>query len=382
MKSIIMYIALAIFLMSLSGIAMAVVFVYYPLTIKSSPVPPPLIYRSVSYPLVTDTLDSSNTSANITISLNKELHIYDYNLNAGYVAARNINLSPSSGQSFNVSWTAYITNYTDPNNVGVVLQEIAYTCRPGNSNNIKTYYASLYYYGGNSVYINGIAYPFDMSIPHLYNITIYSLGNSVTISYYVDNVLVATASNNCNNPTIASVEAGRYDVRNEYDLYIDNAWIFYLNGNVYTDDFEDGVDNFFVDSYSNPSVSGNVGKEVVYAFCGKVLGIQNVDSLSNYSFYLSLNSVQASNPSSIYKTWIWTGNDTQKSSAISIDSSSVLQSTTSQLIVWPNEEKFIYINYTAPLSFSGNVAISLSLIYGIPGSDAVSVYYPLKITIG
>ena len=377
MKSIIMYIALAIFLMSLSGIAMAAVFVYYPLTIKSSPVPPPLIYQSVSYPLVTDTLDSSHTSANITISLNKELHIYDYNLSAGYVAARNINnLALSPGQSFKVSWTAYITNYTDPNNAGVVLQEIAYTC--GGTYN----WASFYYYGGNSVSAGGTTYNLDMSIPHLYNITIYRLGNSVTISYYVDNVLVATASNNCNNPTIVSVEAGRYYVRNEYDLYIDNVWIFYPNGNIYTNNFEGGVDNFFVDSYSNPSGSGNVGKEVVYAFCGKVLGIQNVDSSSNYSFYLSLNSVQASNPSSIYKTWIWTGNDTQKSSAISIDSSSVLQSTTSQLIVWPNEEKFIYMNYTAPLSFSGNVAISLSLIYGIPGSDAVSVYYPLKITIG
>lgn len=381
MKSIIMYIALAIFLMSLSGIAMAAVFVYYPLTIKSSPVPPPLIYQSVSYPLVTDTLDSSHTSANITISLNKELHIYDYNLSAGYVAARNINnLALSRGQSFNVSWTAYITNYTDPNNASVVLQEITYTC--GGTYN----WASFYYYGGNSVSAGGTTYNLDMSIPHLYNITIYEPSkNKITISYYVDNVLVATASNNCNNPTIVSVEAGRYDVRNEYDLYIDNAWIFYLKGNVYTvytDDFEDGVDNFFVNSYSNPSGSGNVGKEVVYAFCGKVLGIQNVDSSSNYNFYLSLNSVQASNPSSIYKTWIWTGNDTQKSSAISIYSSSVLQSTTSQLIVWPNEEKFIYVNYTAPLSFSGNVAISLSLIYGIPGSDAVSVYYPLKITIG
>lgn len=93
---------------------------------------------------------------------------------------RSVSQSLSSSQSFSIAWDAYVTNYSDPSGVGVVLQEVETKI------NNKYNWFSFYYYGGNTVNANGSSITLDMSISHTFKIVISYSGKTVTVNFFVD----------------------------------------------------------------------------------------------------------------------------------------------------------------------------------------------------
>jgi len=196
---------------------------------------------------------------------NKALHVYDYDANGRIVVMKPVSQDLSSGQSFSVAWNAYVTNYSNRlSGVGVVLQNVSVTVTKGNQHN---YYNFLFLYsGGNVVCANGTNVAIDMGIPHTYNITITYIRlpggqKNINAYFYVDSKQVnkLTISDNFNRVTINSVGAGSCGVSSTYDLYVDGVSMINVTGKVTTEDFEDGVDNFFVNTYQN----GKTGKYVM-----------------------------------------------------------------------------------------------------------------------
>ena len=283
---------------------------------------------------------------------------------------RSVSQSLSSGKSFSVSWDAYVTNYSDPSGVGVVLQEVAAII----NGNLK--YFSFYYYGGNTVNAGGLNVNVDMSISHTFKIVISRSGKTVTVNFFVDgnNVnSIAIAIGKKGKITIVCIAAGRYDVRNTYDLYIDNVNMIDVNGKVTTEDFEDGVDNFFVNSYN----SGDTGKEVVYYTFPKIfLTAYNNDS-NSYLVKLSLTSLPSSTVSANF--WI---RGASTSTSIKVKNSVVIAGETSEILLSGSSSAYLYLNITAPLSTTLPLEFHFNFVYRVPNSDGVTVTYPIVVKFG
>jgi hypothetical protein len=184
----------------------------------------------------------------------QSLHVWDYDSANRIVIRRNVNQNLISGQSFKVSWFACVSNVTDPSNVGVVLQEVELLYG-------STYdWYSFYYFPSNPtrVWAGGVWVNVDPRQWHNYTIILTRSGTNLMAYFYIDSVLVYTRSSSLTSVTVSGVQAGRYDQRNMYDLYIDNVAMRDVNGNIVIEDFEDGIDNFFVNTYTT---GGNTGKE-------------------------------------------------------------------------------------------------------------------------
>jgi hypothetical protein len=358
-----------LFFVLVFSIVEAAVFVYYPATVRLSPVKPPITFKDPGTSGVTVSLGSASTSATVSVASNKALHVYDYDTNSRIVVVRSVSQSLSSGQSFSVSWGAYITNYSDPSGVGVVLQEVE--TEINNPNNLN--YFSFYYYGGNTVNANGSSITLDMSISHTFKIVISYSGKTVTVNFFVDGSNVNSITVRAHSIVIDSVEAGRYDVRNTYDLYIDNVNMIDVNGKVTTEDFEDGVDNFFVDSYN----SGDTGKEVVYYTFPKIfLAAYNNDS-NSYLVKLSLTSLPSSTVSANF--WI---RGASTSTSIKVKKSVVIAEETSEILLSGSSYVYLYLNITAPLSTTLPLEFHFNFVYRVPNSDGVTVTYPIVVKFG
>jgi hypothetical protein len=185
----------------------------------------------------------------------QSLHIWDYDTGNRIVAYRIINHDLRSGQSFKVSWFACVSNVTDPSNDGVVLQEVEMFYGVNNWS-----WFSFYYFPNNptQVWAGGVWVNVDPRQWHNYTIILTRSGTNLMAYFYIDGVLRNTVSLHRTSVTVFGVAAGRYEVGNMYDLYIDNVAMRDVNGNIVIEDFEDGVDNFFVNTYT---YGGNTGKE-------------------------------------------------------------------------------------------------------------------------
>ncbi|NHV07274.1 MAG: hypothetical protein HA495_08055, partial [Thaumarchaeota archaeon] len=195
----------------------------------------------------------------------------------------------------------------------------------------------------------------------------------VTVDFYIDGSKVNSITiNNVLSITIDSVEAGRYDVRNTYDLYIDNVNMN-VTGKVTTEDFEDGVDNFFVDSYN----SGDTGKEVVYYTFPKIfLTAYNNDS-NSYLVKLSLTSLPSSTVSANF--WI---RGASTSTSIKVKNSVVIAGETSEILLSGSSYAYLYLNITAPLSAALPLEFHFNFVYRVPNSNGVTVTYPIVVKFG
>ena len=346
----------------------AAVFVYYPATVRLSPVKPPITFKDPGTSGVTVSLGSAGTSATVSVASNKALHVYDYDTNGRIVVMKSVSQRLSSGQSFSIAWDAYVTNYSDPSGVGVVLQEVETKI----NNNLNWF--SFYYYGGNTVNAGGRSVTLDMSISHTFKIVISRSGNTVTVNFFIDdNNVNSITINRVRSIVIDNVAAGRYDVRNTYDLYIDNVSMINVNGQGTTEDFEDGADNFFVDSYN----SGDTGKEVVYYTFPKIfLAAYNSDS-NSYLVKLSLTSLPSSTVSANF--WI---RGTSTSTSIKVKNSVVIAGETSEILLSGSSSAYLYLNITAPLSAALPLEFHFNFVYRVPNSDGVTVTYPLVVKFG
>jgi len=195
---------------------------------------------------------------------NKALHIYDYDTNSRIVIIKSFSnnqyILSSQGENFSVAWDVFVTNYSDSKRV--ILQGVSVV----DKNN--QYYNFSFSYDGSTVYAGNVSLSaIDMNVWHTYKIVmVYTKSHGtdyLSVIFYVDgnkkNNLAIKVSNKVE---VVSVAAGRNDTENTYDLYIDNIYLS-INGQPPTpenfENFEDGVDNFFINSYN----SGDAGKEVV-----------------------------------------------------------------------------------------------------------------------
>jgi hypothetical protein len=211
-----------------------------------------------------------------------------------------------------------------------------------------------------------------MSISHTFKIVISRSGNTVTVNFFVDGNNVNSITVGARSIVIDNVEAGRYDVRNTYDLYIDNVNMN-VTGKVTTEDFEDGVDNFFVNSYN----SGDTGKEVVYYTFPKIfLATYNNDS-NSYLVKLSLTSLPSSTVSANF--WI---RGASTSTSIKVKNSVVIAGETSEILLSGSSYAYLYLNITAPLSTTLPLEFHFNFVYRVPNSDGVTVTYPIVVKFG
>ena len=346
----------------------AAVFVYYPATVRLSPVKPPITLKDPGTSGVAVSLGSASTSATVSVASNKALHVYDYDTNGRIVVMKSVFQDLSSGQSFSVSWDAYVTNYSGPSGVGVVLQEVETRI----NGNWKWF--SFYYYGGNTVRAGDLDVNVDMSISHTFKIVISRSGKTVTVNFFIDGSKVNSITiKKVQSIVIYNVAAGRAKVENTYDLYIDNVNMINVNGQGTTEDFEDGVDNFFVDSYN----SGDTGKEVVYYTFPKIfLAAYNNDS-NSYLVKLSLTSL----PSSIVSANFWI-RGASTSTSIKVKKSVVIAEETSEILLSGSSYAYLYLNITAPLSATLPLEFHFNFVYRVPNSDGVTVTYPLVVKFG
>jgi hypothetical protein len=339
-----------------------------------NPVAPPITFKNPNiYPTL---LGPANASATINVTLNKALHAYDYDTNGYIVIQRIINQGLTTGTTFSIQWYAFITNYTDPNSIGVVLQEIQV-----NINNNPNW-VSITYFGGNTVYLSGPGlttpktYTLDMSIAHTFNITISRpKTNRLSIYYYIDNNLAYSynyAITKTANVVIYSVEGGRYSTSNTYDLYIDNVRMKNVNNIITSEDFESGTDNFFINSYS----SGNAGKTVVYYTFPKIFLLAYNNDTKSYACKLSIAPLTAPIIANFYIK-----NTTSTSTSILIKNT-VITSETSEILLGSNAYVYMYLNITAPLTATLPITFNLQYTYHPYNSYGITVTYPITITYG
>ncbi|MGC9202784.1 MAG: hypothetical protein ACP5HX_08990, partial [Thermoproteota archaeon] len=308
---------------------------------------------------------------------NNALHVYDYDVNGKVVVKRIVNQLLSSGSRFSIEWSAFVTNYSDPSNIGVVLQNVTVKVTKVNKVN---YYSFLFLYnGGNVVSANGTSITKDMSILHTYNITVTYIkqGNKRNINayFYVDDNQVQQLSlpiNPGDKITIDSVGTGSYSTSSIYDLYIDNVNMV-VNGQVTTEDFEDGVDNFFVNSYS----LGDAGKEVVYYTFPKIFLVAYNNDSNSYLAKLSITSLPSSKVSANF--WI---RGASTSTSIKIRNSVIVVGETSEISLSSSSNSYLYLNVTAPLTATLPLEFHLDFVYRVPNSDGVTVTYPVVVRFG
>jgi len=340
-----------------------------------NPVAPPITFKnSNTYPTL---LGPANTSATISVTLNKALHVYDYDTNSYIVIQRNINQGLSKSTSFSIQWYAFITNYTNLNSVSIILQEIQV-----NINNIPNW-VNITYRGGNTVYLSGPgltprAYTLDMSIAHTFNITIIrSTASKLDIYYYIDNNQAYSYTYSISGSAtvvIYSVEGGRYSTSNTYDLYIDNVRMKDVNNIITNEDFESGTDNFFTNSNTSPS--GNVGKTVVYYTFPKIFLLAYNNDTKSYACKLSIAPLTAPIIANFYMK-----NTTSTSTSIKIKNT-VITSETSEILLGSNAYIYMYLNITAPLTATLPITFNLQYTYHPYNSYGITVTYPITITYG
>ncbi|MGB9895406.1 MAG: hypothetical protein ACPLN2_05820 [Thermoproteota archaeon] len=368
MKNFFYFFLFCFLFLVLLPIVKSTVFVYYPTTVKLSSVKPPITFKDPGTPGVTVSLGSASTSATVSVASNKALHVYDYDVNGRIVVMKLVSQSLSSGQSFSITWSAYVTNYSDPSNVGVVLQEVQTEI----NGNYKWF--SFYYYGGNTINAGGSNVAVDVSISHTYKIVVSLSGRVLTVDFYIDSNKVNTITiSSVKSIVIDSVEAGRYDVRNTYDLFIDNVNMVDVNGRVTTEDFEDGVDNFFVNSYS----LGDAGKEVVYYTFPKIFLVAYNNDSNSYLAKLSITSLPSSKVSANF--WI---RGASTSTSIKIRNSVIVVGETSEISLSSSSNSYLYLNVTAPLTATLPLEFHLDFVYRVPNSDGVTVTYPVVVRFG
>lgn len=179
------------------------------------------------------------------------LHAYSHDTSSSYTEIHVVNSRLKKNDNYTIEQTVLAANYSG--SAGVVLLELQVT------ENGNTEYYSIYWYGGNTVYIytphGSTNMSLDMSQPHTYKIE----ATKNQVKFYIDDAQVYSTSANIKK--IQQVNTGRWDENSTYDLYIDNIKE-YWNGNLNSqEDFEDGSDDFYTsDAYNG---SGDSGEEII-----------------------------------------------------------------------------------------------------------------------
>jgi len=326
--------------------AYASVFVYYPASLYSQPVKPPLIFQPVSTAGVFSVIEPTNTSAQVNITTPIQAQLLqnpDFNMSSTQLLywsydSNTTNATWSLARGGGVGNDGYAAEYS-----GSVWKENAATGRIYQSVNVP----------GQQLNIN-ISY----QVPNLdggVNLNIiYGLYNSTSSSW----ICYGTASY---SPTLKTTSlvctpvSGTYNAMVEIDASTNASQNANKNFTVY-------IDNFTI------TTSGG-------AFNGTVLQVYNQDSQPYYAV-LTLDNA-TSTYSSITSCNITLGN----SAPIQIQNQNgqVVTSSTSEVQVAP--QSAVPINVDATVT-AGTSTLNLTLRYcTLPGGNGACVSYPLTITL-
>ncbi|MEM3361676.1 MAG: hypothetical protein QXV85_10780 [Candidatus Bathyarchaeia archaeon] len=310
------------------------------------------------------TCGENGTSFYCELKATGSLHVFDHDLNGMVVASRSLNYRLGTNNYVTIRSFAHLFNVTDPNSYGVVILEAQ--CLNGT---VPVYF-SFYYYGGNSVYAGSRYVSLDMNFPHFYAITLYLNGSRLTVSYYVDGVKVNSEYYNVGTLNVVGFHVGRYAAGNMYDIFLDMVSAEFGSQSMQPlyEDFDDGVDNFFVNSYW----SGNAGKDVVYYVFPTCFAEAHVSDNMYYFMRCNIISFSVSGKPSVS---LWLYNGLEHSAQIKIVAGVIVYTSTSELLVDGGGRLTFCFNGTFPAN--SNVTMFMEFSYKI--DESVRVVYPLNV---
>jgi len=162
------------------------------------------------------------------------LHVWSHSTRSSYTEIHDVNRALSEGDIYTIEQVVMATNYSG--SAGVVLLEVQ--AKRGT----KTVWYSFYWFGGDQVYAGDKAVPVDMSVPHRYKIEV----TRDCVKFYIDGNLVNTVTG-VGITKIEQINAGRWDKKSEYDMYIDDVKEFWDGELIASENFDDGKDDFYTD---------------------------------------------------------------------------------------------------------------------------------------
>ncbi|MEM0212424.1 MAG: hypothetical protein QXM35_07220, partial [Candidatus Methanomethylicia archaeon] len=123
-------------------LSLASTYVYNPFSIDLNPVQPPIHLINPGNPNVNVIIGKTKTSANITLTNNLALKIYDEDENGYiYVEGPSANVNLGNGEYYEVKWKLHITHFEDPIGDGMIILDVYFLC------DLDYYLASIIYYG-------------------------------------------------------------------------------------------------------------------------------------------------------------------------------------------------------------------------------------------
>lgn len=378
-----------IFIILIRNWSLSSIYVYNPFSTGINPVKPPIYFIDPNNPKVNVIFGDAKTSANITLTNNLALKIYDEDSNGYvYVEGPSPNIDLSTGQYYEVKWKMHITHFEDPIGCGMIVIDVYFRC------GFDCYLASIIYYGNYVKAALGLSIKPDpasegQSAPYNINpncehnlkirVEVSSDGSTLTIKWFID-------GNEIYNYTLSimfgvTVFQSYFGWLNQDRLelkfyaYLDDVEINVNGRYSASEDFEDGIDNIFTENQS-----GNAHKTVAYY-------IYPQNSLKIYNEYGNFNvSLEAVNIEGIiphgFNASIWLNTSTKYTQQIKIINGIIVDKQTSSISINIYETISLLINVTTSYPSTPttwNTTIKLYLKYEI--DRIIEVYYPIIVKV-
>ncbi|MCR6624141.1 MAG: hypothetical protein NDF58_06205 [archaeon YNP-LCB-024-027] len=363
-------------------------YVYNPLNSTFNPVQPPIIFSNPNNPNATVILGEAYTSANVTLTRNLALNVYDEDENGTIYLegpAPNIELPP--GGYYNVSWSVHMASFEDPKGNGTMIIDLRFY------NGSDYCLASIIYYGnyvkaalgllwGINPASEGQSSPYTINPyqKHEFKIRVERSidGCLLTLKWFVDGVNIYSYQYNITEITYVFIWESYFGWLNKekpelkFEAYLDDV---HAEG-VYnaSENFEDGVDDVFIIGES----TGYTGKRIsYYTYPQKFLL-----ALNNYGVYnvsLEFESINGVIPSG-FNASIWINLNSQYSRSAKVVNGLIVENRTSKILLQQNSILNLYVNVTATYPASWNVTLRILFKYEV--EDYITVSYPLRVEAG
>jgi hypothetical protein len=365
-------------------------YVYNPLNSTFNPVQPPIIFSNPNNPNATVNLGEAYTSANVTLTRNLALNVYDEDGNGTIYLegpAPYINLDP--GGYYNVSWSVHMASFEDPMGKGVMIIDLRFY----NGYTDNYYLASITYYGSYVKAALGLLYgpdPASEGQSSPYTINPYQKhefkirversidGCILTLKWFVDRVSIYSYQYNITQGTQIIIYESYFGWLNQdkpelkFEAYLDDV---HAEGayNV-SENFEDGVDDVFIIGES----TGYTGKRISYYTCPQKFLL----ALNNYGVYnvsLEFESINGIIPSG-FNASIWINLNSQYSRSAKVVNGLIVENRTSKILLQQNSILNLYVNIT--VAYPANWNVTLKILFKYEVEDYITVSYPLRVEAG
>ncbi|MEM3986384.1 MAG: hypothetical protein QXR39_06415 [Candidatus Methanomethylicia archaeon] len=364
-------------------LSLASTYVYNPFSIDLNPVQPPIHLINPGNPNVNVIIGKTKTSANITLTNNLALKIYDEDENGYiYVEGPSANVNLGNGEYYEVKWKLHITHFEDPIGDGMIILDVYFLC------DLDYYLASIIYYGS---YVRaalglstepdpaseGQSPPFSINPNQEHNFKIRlerSIdGATLIIEWFIDDVKIYDYT--LNILMMVTVFQSYFGWLNQDRLYLKfYAYIDDVEMSI-SEDFEDGIDNLFTEHRT-----GNTGKVVAY-YVYPQNSLIIFDEIGVYNVSLEVYAIEGIIPQR-FNASLWLNKSGQYTQQVKIINGNIELGETSKITINTGGYLSLFINLTAPYPstpFTWDLTIKSYLKYGV--NDIVTVNYPIRIMV-